>query len=102
MRSGKPEWISNSDGAYRGTAIADKDAQPGKVYERVYFGASPRAWREVTLYLSLYKPVKVISVGIDSEARLEKARSFAVARPVVYYGTSTTQGGCPSRPGMSY
>jgi len=45
-----------SDGAYRGTAIADKDAQPGKVYEHVYFGASPRAWREVTLYLSLYKP----------------------------------------------
>ena len=91
-----------SDGAYRGTAIADKDAQPGKVYEHVYFGASPRAWREVTLYLSLYKPVKVISVGIDSEARLEKARSFAIASPVVYYGTSITQGGCASRPGMSY
>jgi hypothetical protein len=31
-----------SDGAYRGTAIADKDAQPGKVYEHVYFGASSR------------------------------------------------------------
>ena len=91
-----------SDGAYRGTAIADKDAQPGKVYEHVYFGASPRAWREVTLYLSLYKPVKVIAVGVDGEARLEKARSFAVARPVVYYGTSITQGGCASRPGMSY
>src|SRR6266478_5092278 len=91
-----------ADGAYRGTAIADKDAQPGKIYEHVYFGASPRAWREATLYLSLYKPVKVISVGIDGEARLEKARSFAVASPVVYYGTSITQGGCASRPGMSY
>ncbi len=91
-----------ADGAYRGTAIADKDAQPGKVYEHVYFSAQPRAWREATLYLSLYKPVKVIAVGVDGEARLEKARSFAVAKPVVYYGTSITQGGCASRPGMSY
>jgi len=91
-----------SDGAYRGTAIADKDARPGKVYEHVYFGASPRAWREATLYLSLYKPVKIIAIGVDNEARLEKARSFAIARPVVYYGTSITQGGCASRPGMSY
>jgi hypothetical protein len=44
----------------------------------------------------------IIAVGVDGEARLEKARSFAVASPVVYYGTSITQGGCASRPGMSY
>jgi len=91
-----------TDGAYRSTAIADKDAKPGKVYEHVYFSERPRSWREVTLYLALYKPVKVLGVGVDREARLEKARSFAVARPVVFYGTSITQGGCASRPGMSY
>jgi lysophospholipase L1-like esterase len=90
------------DGEYRGTAIADKDAKPGKIYEHVYFSARPRTWREATLYLSLYKPVKVISVGVDPDARLEKARSFAVAKPVVFYGTSITQGGCASRSGMSY
>jgi hypothetical protein len=91
-----------TDGAYRGTAIADKDAKPGKIYEHAYFSARPRSWREVTLYLALYKPVKVIGVGVDREARLEKAGSFAVGKPVVFYGTSITQGGCASRPGMSY
>jgi lysophospholipase L1-like esterase len=90
------------DGMYRGTAIADKEARPGKIYEHVYFSARPRSWREATLYLSLYKPVKVISVGVDPDARLEKARSFAAAKPVVFYGTSITQGGCASRSGMSY
>ena len=30
------------------------------------------------------------------------ATPFAVAAPVVFYGTSITQGGCASRPGMSY
>ncbi len=91
-----------TDGAYRGTAVAGKDAKPGKIYEHVYFNARPHAWREVTLYLSLYKPVKVAAVGVDSDARLEKARGFAVPRPVVFYGTSITQGGCASRSGMSY
>jgi hypothetical protein len=91
-----------TDGAYRSTAIADKDAKPGKVYEHVYFSERPRVWREVTLYLALYKPVKVLGVGVDREARLEKAAGFAVSKPVVFYGTSITQGGCASRSGMSY
>ena len=65
------------DGAYWNTAIADKDAKPGKIYEHVYCSAKPRVWREATLYLSLYKPVKVIAVGVDKAARFEKARGFA-------------------------
>src|SRR5436305_3997568 len=56
----------------------------------------------MTVYLSLYKPVKVIGIGFDREARFEKARTFAIPKPVVFYGTSITQGGCASRPGMSY
>ena len=87
---------------YRGTAVADKNAAPGKVYEHVYLSDKPRAWREATLYLALYKPVKVLAVGVDSEARFEKPAQFFVSRPVVFYGTSITQGGCASRPGMSY
>jgi len=91
-----------TDGVYRGTATADKDAKPGKIYEHVYFKARPQTWREATLNQALYKPVKVIAIGVERDARLEKARSFAVAKPVVFYGTSITQGGCASRPGMSY
>jgi lysophospholipase L1-like esterase len=56
----------------------------------------------VTLYLPLYKPVKVIGVGVEEGAKLMPARPFAVPRPVVFYGTSITQGGCASRSGMSY
>ena len=87
-----------TDGAYRSTAIADKDAKPGKIYEHVYFRERPRSWREVTLYLALYKPVKVIGVGVDRETHLEKAGSFALPRPVVFYGTSITQGAARAVP----
>ena len=92
------------NGEYIATAVADKDAAPGKTYERTFFdfGSRPRAEREVTIYLSLYKPVKVLGIGVDQEAKISRAKPFAVAKPVVFYGTSITQGGCASRPGMSY
>ena len=33
---------------------------------------------------------------------LEAAAEYAVEKPVVYYGSSITQGGCASRPGNAY
>jgi lysophospholipase L1-like esterase len=87
---------------YWSTATPDKDASPGKVYEHVYFKGQPRAMRDITIYLSLYSPVKVVEIGLDKDATVEKAKAFAVAKPVVFYGTSITQGGCASRAGMSY
>ena len=87
---------------YWDTAVPDKDAAPGKVYEHIYFKGQPRAMRDIAIYLALYSPVKVVEIGLDKDAALESAPPFAVARPVVFYGTSITQGGCASRSGMSY
>jgi lysophospholipase L1-like esterase len=87
---------------YVATAVPDKDAVPGKVYEHVYFRGQPRVMRDVTIYLALYSPVKVIGIGLEKDTAVEAAKPFAIAKPVVYYGTSITQGGCASRAGMSY
>ena len=91
-----------ADGVYRGTAVADHDAKPGKTSEYTYFKDQPRIDREITLYLPLYMPVKVLGIGLDADAHVQPAKPFAVSEPVVFYGTSITQGGCASRPGMSY
>ncbi len=92
------------DGIYRGTAIAKKDTTSAAPVEHVYFnfGARPRAERSVTLYLPLYKAAKLISIGVDKQAQVRRAAPHALPRPVVFYGTSITQGGCASRSGMSY
>jgi hypothetical protein len=90
------------DGVYRSTAIATAEAKPGVPIEHVYFENQPRIQREITLYLPLYKPVKVLGVGVDKGAELSEAKPFALSKPVVFYGTSITQGGCASRAGMSY
>lgn len=90
------------DGMYRGTAIATPESRPGNPVEHVYFENQPGNTREVTLYLPLYKPVKVLGIGIDKGATVGKPAGFALSKPVVFYGTSITQGGCASRSGMSY
>lgn len=98
-QSGVDLYVHNK---YWGTAVPDKDAAPGKVYEHVYFKGQPRVMRDITIYLALYSPVKVLEIGLDKNAALELATPYAVGAPVVFYGTSITQGGCASRPGMSY
>lgn len=58
-------------------------------------------FREYKLFLPLYDGVTKLEVGIDSTASIEKA-SPSVIKPIVFYGTSITQGGCASRPGMAH
>jgi lysophospholipase L1-like esterase len=62
----------------------------------------PPGEREFMLYLPLYNGVASVKVGVPAGARLGKApaRPAERSRPVVFYGTSITQGGCASRPGM--
>ena len=66
------------------------------------FEGVPRMMREVCIYLPLYGPVDMLGIGVDDGARFEPPREFSVSDPVVFYGTSITQGGCASRPGLSY
>ena len=90
------------DGVYRDTATAGRDSKPGLTQEHSYFHDKPRTDREITLYLPLYMPVKVVGIGIDTDAQVQAPRSFTLRKPIVFYGTSITQGGCASRSGMSY
>jgi hypothetical protein len=62
----------------------------------------PAGPREFLLDLPLYNGVSSVEVGLTKDAKLTKAddRPAGRRRPVVFYGTSITQGGCASRPGM--
>ena len=54
--------------------------------------------------LPLYNGIKTFTLGIDPEASVSPLppRASGIDKPVVFYGTSITQGGCASRPGMSF
>ena len=54
--------------------------------------------------LPLYNGIKEFSLGVatNAEIRALGPRKSGVDKPVVFYGTSITHGGCASRPGMSF
>jgi len=53
--------------------------------------------------LPLYNGVKSFSLGIDPNAKIERyAHKSGIEKPVVFYGTSITHGGCCSRPGLGF
>jgi lysophospholipase L1-like esterase len=59
---------------------------------------------EYLLYLPLYADVTELLIGIEPDARMVRlpARPANHSRPIVFYGTSITQGGCASRAGMCH
>ena len=57
---------------------------------------------EIEINLPLYNGVKAILIGLEKGASCLAPRSYTYDLPVVYYGSSITQGGCASRPGNSY
>lgn len=59
---------------------------------------------EYMLYLPLYDGLANLEIGVQATAEISKPKvdSPRKEKPVVFYGTSITQGGCASRAGMSY
>ena len=56
---------------------------------------------EYLLYLPLYNKVTELRIGVEPGAMIAPPPPRAT-RPIVFYGTSITQGGCASRAGMCH
>ena len=53
--------------------------------------------------LPLYNGVRSFSLGIEPKAKISSAPPHrGASKPVVFYGTSITHGGCASRPGLAF
>ena len=50
----------------------------------------------------LYSGVQSLEIGVQSGSTVNIGREYQYKTPVVYYGSSITQGGCASRPGNTY
>ncbi len=58
--------------------------------------------RSLTLNFPSYNPVDSLMIGLDSDAALGEGAVYRADKPIVYYGSSITEGGCASRPGNTY
>jgi len=60
------------------------------------------AGAQYLLYLPLYNGVKSVEIGIPQGRKITAVAASTHRRPILIYGTSITQGGCASRPGMAW
>jgi hypothetical protein len=71
----------------------------GKINDFLVVSNMTPELREYKMYLPLYDGVTKLEVGIDSLSKIiMPVRNHN--KPIVFYGTSITQGGCASRTGM--
>lgn len=84
---------------YAGTFIPPVDVENG--YESVIDFADAQE-RLITINFPLYSDVRKLYIGLQEGASLKAAPEYSIKTPVVYYGSSITQGACASKPGSCY
>lgn len=86
-------------GMYIGTFIPPIDIKDG--YESIIRFPDHRI-RSLTVHFPLYNTVSALYIGIQSDSIVKPGKKYAYENPILYYGSSITQGGCASRPGNCY
>jgi hypothetical protein len=96
--SGLDLYVKADDGRWRWLGVGQPE---GKTNTSTLVSGLPAGRREFLLYLPLYNGVSSLEIGILVGRVIEKAaaRPEGRSKPIVFYGTSITQGGCASRPG---
>lgn len=58
--------------------------------------------RYITINFPSYSSVTNLKIGLQQDANLESGLKYKEVLPIVYYGSSITQGACSSRPGNAF
>ncbi|MBQ6803403.1 MAG: hypothetical protein IJP04_01985 [Clostridia bacterium] len=85
------------DGIYRGSRAANYNVQPFTCMV-----PKQKMMQDVDLYLPTYNRLIMLEIGVDDSDCVEAPRPYTIERPIVFYGSSITQGASASRPGVNY
>lgn len=58
--------------------------------------------KDILINFPLYNAVDKVYIALEENARLLPGNEYRYKTPIVYLGSSITQGGCASRPGNAY
>lgn len=92
--------LYEDNGTFLGSYLPPYLVEDG--YGRVITGLGEKKMRNLMLNWPLYTAVSELYIGIEKGAKLEAYDPYLDIAPIVYYGSSITQGGCASRPGNAY
>lgn len=85
--------------SHAGTAQVGRDQ---KTLELVIAGTPDKTMQDWLLNMPLYGGVSTLEIGIAPDTQVEAPTPHKTKAPVLFYGSSITQGGCASRPGNAY
>ena len=89
----------NDKYGYIGTFVPPLESPHGHESIREF---STGEFRDYLINFPLYNDVTELYIGVQEGARFETPAGYRNQKPVIFYGSSITQGGCASRPGNSY
>ncbi len=87
-----------ADGLYAGTFAPSMTED---AYEAIVRFPESKT-RSLMIHFPLYANIDSLEIGLDERATLTAAADYRVEKPMVFYGSSITNGACASRPGMAY
>lgn len=92
---------------HNGKEVYDSTFRPPLPEETVGGFEAIREWgtrrmRYININFPLYNSLRELYIGLDEGSVLECAPDYKYECPIVFYGSSITQGGCASRPGTAY
>ncbi len=61
-----------------------------------------RKLRHFTIHFPSYSHVQTLWIALQEDATVGKGMAYKNTLPIIYYGSSITQGGCATRPGNTY
>ncbi len=90
--------VAGEQSKYVGTYIPPMGIKEGYSSSRWVDGQMA----DYTINFPLYDRVEALYIALKKDALIEAPTAYRNELPVVYYGSSITQGGCASRPGNCY
>jgi lysophospholipase L1-like esterase len=97
--SGLDLYVKTNDDRWRWLATGRPTKFPTN--EAKLISGIPAGKRQYWLYLPLYNGVSSVEIGVPQDCTLSRLpRPAGRRRPIMFWGTSITQGGCASRTGM--
>lgn len=83
-------------------------SKPFEQRDNLYFAESNKIFNSdgslklCEIYMPLFAGVSELYIGVKSGAKVLVAPDYKIKKPIVFYGSSITQGACVSRPGNDY
>ena len=98
-------YINNHFQGFKGPEQEEVDAANGEwvCFEEIFRRRDKEeGLQSVDIYFPSYNHVKTLYIGVKDGSLIECADKYSNEKPVVFYGSSITQGGCASHSGNDY